>query len=42
MLQRCDRLTDAIREAREQANSVEVTDVHPGDAIRRYLFVGDA
>jgi hypothetical protein len=38
MLDRVDRLVDAIRKAREEANSIEVVDVKVGDKICNYLF----
>lgn len=38
MLARVGRLAEAVKYAREAANSVEVTDVKPGAAILGYLF----
>lgn len=41
MLERVDRLTDAIRQAREQANSVDVVDrVGVGEAVMSYIVRG--
>lgn len=38
MLERIVKLTEAVKRAREEANSVTVTDVKAGDAILAYLF----
>lgn len=38
LLARVNKLLAAVKQAREQANMVEVEDCKPGDAITRYLF----
>lgn len=38
LLERVNKLTEAVKTAREQANAITVTDVHVGEPIFAYLF----
>lgn len=38
MLERVEKLQQAVKFAREEANSVEVTELTPGDALLSYVF----